>query len=96
MIVEALTQEGIISGANEDYTRFAAGDRWAELSRGQRIGHVEAMAAALERSGIAVGFTVTTPANELLARVDGQRIDLIDKDGFTDSVERVREEAELR
>jgi hypothetical protein len=86
--VDALISEGVISAASSDYAGFTVTDRWFDLPREHKIKHIARVGSALVASGLMARFQVFSPAGDLVARVSASSVDLIDKDGFTDTVDR--------
>jgi hypothetical protein len=90
---ERLTSEGVLAAASSDYSSFTVTNVWPDLSREQRIKHLVGLVSALQASGFEVRFQVFNSSGDLAARVAPPLMDLVDKDGYTDSVDRAEYES---
>jgi hypothetical protein len=83
---QRLVNDGVISGASDDYRTFKTGYRWPELSQEEKRKVLEDIRTALRRSGIGVNFRLVDDLGDSLALVSDKSIDLFEGRSPTDSI----------
>jgi len=87
-----LTQQfiarGILQAVNADFTAFVVTERWYDLSREDKIAFVRQLAAGLLASGVIAPFEVKDDSGIPGARVNSETIELLDRYGFSETIER--------
>jgi hypothetical protein len=86
--VRVLTAQGILQAANADYTAFTVTERWYDISRDAKIALVTQLGTALLASGMTGPFEVKDDSGIPGARVNQRAIELLDRYGFAETIER--------
>ncbi len=85
---QLLIGQGILQAVNADFTAFTVTERWYDLPRDGKVALVTQLGAALLASGMNAPFEVKDDSGILGARVNLRTIELLDRYGFAETIER--------
>lgn len=82
---QRLTDDGVLSGADDNYRTFTAGSRWSGMSDDEKHKALEDIRTALRRSSLPLHFKLVNESGASIALVTDQSIELLEGSSVTDS-----------